>query len=164
MRLVILFTGLFLICFSDQMMSQIVDSTKQEAALSDSVLIDSSQLSPTEENLPDSAMSLPVDFFAVEVKPELVGGVSALVKFINTHDLYPEKARSAGINGDIIVQFVVGANGIPKNFKVIQERPSGLGFAEAAMKALRNMEFKPGMQKGEYVEVIMQQVINFRIK
>ncbi len=164
MRLVILFTGLFLICFSDQMMSQIVDSTKQEAALSDSVLIDSSQLSPTEENLPDSVMSLPVDFFAVEVKPELIGGKYAIIQYINTHDLYPEMAAAAGINGDVIISFIVDTTGVPIDLEVYQERPPGFGFGEAAIEAIKNMRFKSAIQKGKYVQVKMQQVINFRIK
>lgn len=105
-----------------------------------------------------------VDFFSVEQKPELIGGAQAIKDYINSHDLYPEMARTAGINGDVIVQFIVGPDGIPKNFRVVQERPAKLGFGEAAIKAMQNMRFKPGKQRDRYVSVNMQQVINFRIK
>ena len=164
MRFVVLFTSLSLICLSGQLLSQTVDSIKQEAEEPDSISVDSSQLLPSKENLPDSVMSLPVDFFAVEVKPELIGGKYAIIQYINTHDLYPEMAAAAGINGDVIISFIVDTTGVPIDLEVYQERPPGFGFGEAAIEAIKNMRFKSAIQKGKYVQVKMQQVINFRIK
>ncbi|NQS96901.1 MAG: energy transducer TonB [candidate division Zixibacteria bacterium] len=105
-----------------------------------------------------------VDFFAVEEKPVLIGGKQAIMDYINIHDLYPEMARVAGINGDVIIRFVVGPDGIPKNFTIAQEKPAELGFGEAGIEAMRNMRFKPGKQRDRYVSVSMQQVIRFKIK
>lgn len=105
-----------------------------------------------------------VDFFAVEVKPELIGGAQAIYDYIISHDLYPEMARIAGINGDVLIQFVVGADGSPSNIIVAQEKPAGLGFGEAGIKAIKAMKFKPGKQRDRYVAVNMQQVIRFRMK
>ena len=105
-----------------------------------------------------------VDFFAVEVKPELIGGAQAILDYIFEHDLYPEMARIAGINGDVLIQFVVGADGSPSNIVVAQEKPDGLGFGEAGVKAIKAMKFKPGKQRDRYVAVNMQQVIRFRMK
>jgi len=105
-----------------------------------------------------------VDFFAVEVQPELIGGAQAIYDYIVSHDLYPEMARIAGINGDVLIQFVVGADGAPRNFVVAQEKPTGLGFGEAGIKAMQAMRFKPGKQRDRFVSVNMQQVIRFRMK
>ncbi len=105
-----------------------------------------------------------VDFFAVEVQPELIGGSQAIYDYILEHDLYPEMARIAGINGDVLIQFVVGADGIPRDVRVAQEKPKGLGFGEAGVKAIKAMRFKPGKQRDRYVAVNMQQVIRFRMK
>jgi len=105
-----------------------------------------------------------VDFFAVEEKPELIGGAQAIYDYITKHDLYPEMARLAGMNGDVIIRFIVGKEGIPRNIVVFQEKPEGLGFGEAGIEAMRNMKFKPGKQRDRYVAVNMQQVIRFRIK
>ena len=105
-----------------------------------------------------------VDFFAVEVQPELVGGAQAIYDYIIEHDLYPEMARIAGINGDVLIQFIVGADGTPRNITVAQEKPSSLGFGEAGVEAIKHMRFKPGKQRDRYVAVNMQQVIRFRMK
>lgn len=105
-----------------------------------------------------------VDFFAVEVQPELVGGAQAIYEYITNNDLYPEMAKLAGLNGDVLIQFVVGADGTPRNVVVAQEKPTNAGFGDAGVKAIMAMRFKPGKQRDRYVAVNMQQVIRFRIK
>jgi protein TonB len=105
-----------------------------------------------------------VDFFAVEEPPVLEGGAQAIMDYINSHDLYPEMARIAGINGDVLIQFVVAPDGSVRDLTVAQEKPSGLGFGEAGIEALKHMKFKPGKQRDKFVAVRMQQVIRFRIK
>ena len=104
------------------------------------------------------------DFFAVEIKPELIGGAQAIYDYITNNDLYPEMARIEGMNGDVIIRFIVGADGNPSNIEVFQEKPADLGFGEAGVKAMKNMKFKPGRQRDRYVAVNMQQVIRFRLE
>jgi len=38
-----------------------------------------------------------VDFFAIEQKPELIGGARAIYDYIVKHDLFPTMARQAGV-------------------------------------------------------------------
>ncbi|MBD3165425.1 TonB family protein [bacterium] len=105
-----------------------------------------------------------VDFFAVESPPQMQGGSQALYEYMSKNEMYPDMARQAGIEGDVIVQFIVGADGKPKDVTVAQERPQGLGFGEVATKAILAMEFKPGYQRDKPVAVRMQQVIRFRLQ
>ncbi len=113
---------------------------------------------------PPSAAEEIVEFFAVEQPPQLKGGVKALYDYLSKNNLYPEMAHRAGIEGDVIIQFVVDTNGMPKDVQVYQERPAGLGFGEAGVKAIKAMRFSPGYQRDRPVSVRMQQVIRFRLE
>lgn len=105
-----------------------------------------------------------VDFFAVEEKPELIGGSQAIYDYIQSHNLFPAMAQQAGVGGVCIIRFIVDETGKPTKITVFQERPEGLGFGEAGMKAIAAMKFKPGRQRDRYVKVPMQQVIRFKVK
>ena len=105
-----------------------------------------------------------VDFFAVEEKPELIGGAQAIYDYIQKHNLFPAMAQQAGVGGVCIIRFIVDETGASTRIEVFQERPEGLGFGEAGMKAIRAMKFKPGRQRDRYVKVPMQQVIRFKVK
>ncbi len=104
-----------------------------------------------------------VDFFAVEVVPQIQGGVQALYNYLHKNNLYPEMAHRAQIEGDVIIQFIVSERGKPEKVVIHQERPAGLGFGEAGVKAIKAMRFTPGYQRDRAVRVRMQQVIRFRL-
>ncbi|GBE29385.1 gram-negative bacterial tonB protein [bacterium BMS3Bbin04] len=104
-----------------------------------------------------------VDFFLVEEKPAMIGGSRALYDYLQRKNLYPEMAQRANIEGVAIVKFVVDVNGNPTDVQVFQERPEGLGFGEAAVKAISAMKFSPGMQRDKAVPVRMQQKITFQL-
>ena len=105
-----------------------------------------------------------VDFFAVEVKPVLIGGEEAILSYIIENDLYPEMARVAGVGGKVIIEFTVNPKGIPVNISVFQERPADLGFGKAGIEAIQNMRFKPGKQRDKAVPVRMKQTIIFNVR
>jgi len=105
-----------------------------------------------------------VEFFLVEEPPQIKGGVQALYDYLSRNNLYPEMAQKAQIEGDVIIQFVVGESGKPEQVVVLQERPAGLGFGDAGMKAIKAMTFSPGYQRDKPVRVRMQQVIRFRLE
>lgn len=99
------------------------------------------------------------DFFvAVENMPELEGGMAALQKKVN----YPEMARKAGIEGKVIVQFVVNEQGKVENPKVI--RGIGGGADQEALRVIKQAEFEPGRQRGEPVPVQMSLPITFQLQ
>jgi len=104
-----------------------------------------------------------VPFFRVEQKPMLVGGNAAIAQYIIDHDLFPRMARTAGVSGEAMIQFIVGTDGVPRDVKVSQERPAGVGFGEAGVSVMKAMRFTPGVQRDRKVAVPMQQHITFTI-
>lgn len=100
----------------------------------------------------------PEVFIVVEKQPELVGGLAKLQRSIK----YPEIARKAGIEGRVFVQFVVDERGRVLNPKVI--RGIGGGCDEAAVEAVKQAKFKPGMQRGRPVKVQYSLPIVFKLQ
>jgi len=97
-------------------------------------------------------------FVAVEQMPKLKGGLAALQKKIN----YPEMARKAGIEGRVIVQFIVNENGNVENPKVI--RGIGGGCDKEALRVVKQAKFKPGRQRGKAVRVQYSLPIVFKLQ
>lgn len=100
----------------------------------------------------------PEVFVVVENMPELIGGLSAIQKDIK----YPEIARKAGVQGRVIVQFVVDEQGNVVEPAVI--RGIGAGCDEEALRVVRQAKFKPGKQRGKPVKVKMSLPITFKLK
>ncbi len=97
-------------------------------------------------------------FIVVEDPPELIGGMEALHKAIS----YPPIAKKAGVEGRVIVQFIVNEQGNVQD--AIVQRGIGAGCDEEALRAISKMKFKPGKQRGQAVKVKMSLPIMFRLK
>ncbi|MDR8392996.1 energy transducer TonB [Aliifodinibius sp. S!AR15-10] len=99
------------------------------------------------------------DFFVVvEQMPQLKGGLSSLQQCVR----YPEMARKAGIEGRIIVQFVVNEQGKVEDPKVI--RGIGGGADEEALRCVKLAEFEPGRQRGVPVRVQYSLPVVFKLQ
>lgn len=99
------------------------------------------------------------DFFVVvEQMPELIDGLAALQKKIR----YPEKARRAGIEGRVIVEFIVNKDGTVEDPHVV--RGIGGGCDEEAVRAVSQSIFRPGRQRGEPVRVQYSLPVLFKLK
>lgn len=100
----------------------------------------------------------PEIFTFVEDMPQIVGGVEALYRNLR----YPEIARRAGIEGRVVVQFVIDENGNIHNPRVV--RSLGGGTDEAAIEAIRKTKFTPGRQRGRAVKVEYTLTIVFQLE
>ena len=96
-------------------------------------------------------------FRVIESMPEPVGGMTAIFE----HLTYPETARRAGIEGRVIVQFTVDESGNIHDPVVV--RGIGGGCDEAAIAALKAVEWIPGTQYGEPVSTEYSLPITFRL-
>ena len=99
------------------------------------------------------------DFFvAVEQMPELIGGMRSLQNCVE----YPEMARKAGIEGQVIVQFIVNEQGKVEKPTVI--RGIGGGADKEAIRCVENQKFKPGRQRGKPVRVQYSLPVIFKLQ
>lgn len=77
---------------------------------------------------------------------------------------YPEYARRRGINGFVILQFIVDINGRVVEPSVQQANPQGY-FETAAIRAIKQWRFSPGRNdKGTPVRCRLQMRIDFILK
>ncbi len=109
---------------------------------------------PPEEEEEDE----PEVFQVVEDMPEPAGGMAAIYNAIR----YPDAARRAGIEGRVIIQFIVDENGQVRDPVVV--RGIGGGCDEAAIAAIQAVEWTPGRQRGRPVRVQFQLPIMFRLQ
>lgn len=106
---------------------------------------------------PPPSPAEPEIYEVADVQPELIGGMEALANAI----VYPEDARRAGIEGRVIVQFVVDERGAVTQEVVIRS-PNEL-LSEAALAAIRQQRFVPGLQRGRPVKVRFALPVTFRL-
>lgn len=98
----------------------------------------------------------------VEHMPDFPGGEAALQKYLKKHVVYPESARKKGVQGRVLVQFVVGKDGSICDTKVVRSVEPVLD--REAVRVINKMpKWKPGRQKGKPVRVRYTVPINFRL-
>lgn len=101
-------------------------------------------------------------FTYVEMMPEFPGGAMELKKFLAKAIKYPENAKAAGIEGDVVVSFIVNTNGTIEEAKIIRDIGGGCG--KEALRVIKGMpSWKPGSQNGKAVRVKFTLPIKFRI-
>lgn len=115
----------------------------------------------TSENREKTIVTQP--FVFVEKMPEFPeGGQAGMYKFISKHLRYPAVAQSRGLEGNVIVSFVINAAGEITNIKILQD--IGGGTAEEAIRVIASMpKWKPGIQNQQSVPVRMTLPIRFKL-
>lgn len=99
-----------------------------------------------------------IPFFAVEVKPEIIGGLESILKNV----YYTEIARRAQIEGRVSIGFVVNKTGGVEDAKVLKGISEDLDMI--ALNAVKKIKFTPGLQRGKPVKVTMVIPILFKLK
>jgi|WetSurMetagenome_2_1015567.scaffolds.fasta_scaffold602668_2 periplasmic protein TonB len=98
----------------------------------------------------------------VDVFPEYPGGTEALIKSIVNEIKYPEEAMKEGVEGRVLVKFVVDKQGIVTEAKVIEG--IGKGCDEEAMRVVNMLkQFKPGIKDGKPVNTKLVVPIMFKL-
>lgn len=101
-------------------------------------------------------------FDVVEEQPRYPGGTNALMTYLRDNIKYPAEAAKAGIQGMVIVQFVVGKDGAVRDIKPVKSVSSELD-AEAVRVVAAMPKWVPGYQRGEAVNVRYTLPVNFRM-
>lgn len=159
--------------------------TSQEAIVLDEepkrAVIAIDEMAPEVEQDPDTAV-----FSVVEKMPEFPDGMQALMTFLASNVKYPAIAQEAGVQGRVLVQFVVDKTGKVSQARCIRGIPAPVAPANATdaekevyekkgegayainQEALRVVEsmpaWKPGMQKGQAVNVRYTLPVSFRLQ
>ena len=91
-----------------------------------------------------------------------VGGkIRPPTKVKDVKPVYPDAARSARVQGMVIVEATIGANGKVIDAKVLRSVPM---LDQAALDAVKQWEFTPTLLNGKPVPVVMTVTINFKLQ
>jgi len=98
-----------------------------------------------------------------ETIPEFPGGVEALMNYLKTSIRYPISAQKKGVEGRVIVRFLVNVDGSISNAEVIKSVDKLLD--DEALRIVREMpKWKPGRNgKGEVEAMTFNLPIQFRL-
>lgn len=97
-----------------------------------------------------------------ETMPEYPGGFEALSQDLGNAIVYPESAKAEGIEGTVMVKFVVAKDGSVGNISVAKSVNEALDAA--AVEAVGKLKrFVPGENEGETVAVEMVLPVAFRL-
>ena len=99
----------------------------------------------------------------VDQMPEFPGGETELVNFIAKSVQYPAESKKKGIQGKVIVNFIIGKDGSVLSARITRA-VDPLIDAEA-LRVINSMpKWTPGMEKGKDVAVQYTLPINFTLK
>jgi protein TonB len=117
----------------------------------------------TEAGTPEPEPAKVYDFASIEQPAQFPGGEEALYKFLGDNIRYPVNAQENGIQGRVVVQFVVTKTGEVGEVKVIRSKDPDLDKeAIRVVKTLPN--FIPGKQNGHPVNVWYTLPITFKLQ
>lgn len=99
----------------------------------------------------------------VEQKPEFPGGESAMYKWLSDHINYPAAAAEEGVQGRVVVEFVVSKTGAVENVRVLRGRHPALDKeAQRVVKAMP--KWQPGRNNGQPVKVTYTLPVSFKLQ
>ena len=106
-----------------------------------------------------SDVSQGVDIGAVDVNVDLnVGGVGGFssdgeyLPIVKVAPVYPRRAQTRGIEGYVLLEFIVTRTGAVTDPVVLESKPPGI-FDRAAMNAALKFKYKPKVVNGEAIDV-----------
>ena len=105
-----------------------------------------------------------IPFAIVEDKPKFMGGdANTFSKWVNERLQYPEIAKENGIQGRVILQFVVGTDGSVSNVKVARGVDPSLD-KEAVRVVQSSPKWTPGKQRDRAVKVTYTFPVIFQLR
>lgn len=120
----------------------------------------STESSEANKQAPENGQSQP--FQVVEQMPEFPGGTIALNDYVNKNLKYPENCKKERIQGRVLVQFVVEADGKISNAEIVKSVNKDLD--EEAKRVISSMPYwTPGRQRGEAVRVKFTVPVVFKL-
>lgn len=123
----------------------------------------------TIDDLKDRQVQLPPEpepdkpFVSVEQMPQYPGGAAELMKFLANNIRYPTIAAENGIEGRVIIRFVVGKDGAVSDIQV--QRGLDASCDKEAVRVVKMMQkWIPGKQNGRAVPVYYTLPVVFKLQ
>lgn len=108
--------------------------------------VSATMIMPVQEKIPAT------NFTPYDEAPKLLSGIKIE---------YPPKAKQNGIEGKVLLKILISKTGAVKEVEVIKSIPE---LDDAAIKAIKNVKFKPGKYQRKPVDVWVRIPINFEIE
>ena len=99
-----------------------------------------------------------IRFIAYDEPPVPIGGYGAIVAKL----VYPDIAKQAGIEGTVVLNVYVSEKGFVEEIVVVKGIPQ-TGLDEAAIRAVRQVRFKPAKQRDRALGVWIAIPIKFQL-
>lgn len=109
------------------------------------------------------ADGLEISYYDYEKVPVFPRGMNALQNYLSKELKYPKEARRAGIEGRVMVGFIVNKDGAISDIKIAQSVSDELD--QEAVRVVQKMaKWEPGMVDGEAVKVAFRLPIQFQLR
>lgn len=82
---------------------------------------------------------------------------------VNPQAVYPPQARMKRLEGEVVLEFVVAADGAPGRIEIVSSQPPGV-FDTAARTSVARWRFQAGVKNGGPVAVRVRQKLSFRLE
>lgn len=98
-----------------------------------------------------------------EQMPIFEGGDAALLKYLRENLKYPDKTKDRGVQGRLVIGFIVEKDGSLTDVKVL--RPVDIDLDAEALRVVKGMpKWIPGCQDEQLVRVRYNVPVSFRLK
>jgi len=97
---------------------------------------------------------------AIEKMPVFIGEDQDFLKYISDNLIYPEIARTVGLQGEVMVSFSVNTDGTVSNVKALNDLGGGCD-SEAVRVVSLSPKWKPASYNGQAVKITASAPVDF---
>ena len=138
-------------------------STETETDIAASDPTDAPVIIPIPVEVPEEVVDENVEFVVVEEMPMFRDGTADLMKYLSENIKYPTVSAEQGVQGKVVVQFIVGVHGEILNPVVVKSVDPYLD--KEAIRVISSIpKWKPGKQRGKAVRVKYTVPVVFRLQ
>lgn len=103
------------------------------------------------------------ELFNIERQPSFPGGETAMMQYISQNLKYPALARENGIQGSVVLSFVIEKDGNVSNTQIVRDIGGGCG-KEAARVVAAMPKWEPGAANGQPIRVRYTLPIRYKLE
>lgn len=148
--------------------AEVIEIVEDDAQIEETIIASTDDTGPQIEikNIENVVVEEPKEeevFMVVEKMPEFPGGMGELMKWLSKNIKYPAIAQENGVQGRVVVQFVVNKDGSIVDPQVIKSVDPYLD--KEALRVVKAMpKWSPGEQRGKPVRVKYTLPVMFRLQ